>query len=634
MRARGPFVCLLGASSLVLGSVVGCSSKVETVLHASPPNVVLISIDTLRPDRLGCYGARAVETPAIDRLAAEGVRFEHAFSPVPLTLPAHWTMHTGVEPWHHGVVDNGMILRTPPVATLAERFSAAGYDTAAFVSAFVLNRTFGLDRGFARFDDGPAADAALEQLLHGTAPADERVGRALAWLRRPRSKPLFLWLHLYDPHAPYAPPPAFRSLYPGRPYDGEVAFVDTQVARLLAGLAAAGIADRTLVVLVSDHGESLGEHGEATHGLLLYDATLRIPLIVRLPGGLAAGSVRDEAVGLADIAPTVLALAGLPAESGVDGIDLFHRPAESRREHSAISEYPRRRLGWSTLVAVRIGEWKFILAPRAELYHVARDPSELTDLAGVEREWTRDLTRAARRVERQLLELAADSGPVEASTEERAKLAALGYLTGSPPTAATGTDPKDGIRLMGEIDRATQLLAEGRLDEARSRFETLLRAEDPPQAVLEGLGRIARLQGRKEAAELHYLRLLERYPGSLTALAQLVTLAEERHDFPAAIARAREMVRWAPADGSSSRLLAEALLSGGDSMAAESEFRRGLNVAPRSGWLRLGLARYLAAAQRQGEAAEELDRLLADEEQSEELMAAAQAARAALPATE
>ena len=593
-------------------------------------NVILISIDTLRADRLGCYGAEAVETPAIDRLAAEGVRFENAFSPVPLTLPAHWTIHTGVEPWNHGVVDNGMTLLTPPAATLAERFSSAGYDTGAFVAAFVLNRTFGLDRGFARFDDGPADDAALDQLLHATAPADERVGRALAWLRRPRAQPFFLWLHLYDPHAPYDPPPAFRALYPGRPYDAEVAFVDTQVARVLAAIQAAGIADQTLVALVSDHGESLGEHGEATHGLLLYDATLRVPLLVRLPGNLPAGSVRDEVVGLADIAPTVLALAGLPAESGVDGIDLFRQPVETRREHSAISEYPRRRLGWSSLVAVRSGEWKFILAPRPELYHVAGDPREEADLAAVETARARDLSRSARLIQRQLLELAAAALPTEADAEDRSRLAALGYLTGSPPTDATGIDPKDGIRQMAEIDRATQELAEGRLAEARSSFESLLGTGDPPQAVLEGLARIARLQGRSEAAERYYSRLLELYPGSLTALAQLVTLARERHDIPAAIQRARQLVQWAPADGSSSRLLAEALLAQGDSLAAESEFRRGLIVAPRSGWLRLGLARFLAAEQRQREAAQELDHILADEGLPEDLLAAARSMREAL----
>lgn len=597
-------------------------------------NVLLISIDTLRADRLGCYGAEAVETPAIDRLAAEGVRFENAFSPVPLTLPAHWTIHTGVEPWHHGVVDNGMTLQTPPAATLAERFTAAGYDTAAFVAAFVLNRSFGLDRGFARYDDGPAADAALDQAFHATAPADERVGRALSWLRKPRSRPFFLWLHLYDPHAPYLPPPAFRALYPDRLYDGEIAFVDTQIARLLAALENSGIADQTLVVLLSDHGESLGEHAEATHGVLLYDSTLRVPLVFRLPGGPGVGSVRQDPAALADVAPTVLALAGLEPEAGLDGIDLLARRQPSDRQLAAISETPHRRLGWASLVAIREGPWKYILAPRPELYRLADDPHELIDRLPSELATAADLEDAARRVAGTLRRVLEKRGTTESGVEEQARLAALGYLQGSPERSSRGADPKDAIGFLAGLDRANQLIGEGRLAEAEVAFRAFADREPPPLAALEGLGRIALLQGRQAAAEQFYARLAALDPDSVTALAQLVRLARERGDLTTAIEHARKLARLAPNDGAASRLLAETLLAAGDPAAAEAEWRRGLEVAPRSGWLRLSFARYLAAAGRQREAAAELDLVLADEERSGELAAAAQAARAALPPTD
>ncbi len=612
-------------AGLALFFATACSPFPEA--PPSPLNVVLVSIDTLRSDRLGCYGAKDVETPAIDRLAREGVRFERAFSPVPLTLPAHWTILTGVQPWHHGSVDNGMTLSAPPVATLAERFAAAGYDTAAFVAAFVLNRSFGLNRGFARYDDGPAADAALDQLFHATAPADERVSHALAWLRKPRSRPFFLWLHLYDPHAPYEPPPGFRARYGGRLYDGEVAFVDTQVARLLAGLERSGAAERTLVALLSDHGESLGEHGEATHGVLLYDATLQVPLLFRLPQVLPAGTLRSEAVTLADVAPTVLALAGLSASPEVDGIDLFQEPSTRSRRLAAISEYPRRRLGWAGLVAVREGSWKYILAPRPELYRVADDPRERSDRVALEPSKATELARAARLVASALRAQLDARATAEAGAVDRAGLAALGYLTGSGTAASTDADPKDVIGFMADLDRANQALAEGRLDEAESRFRSLLGKKAPPLAALEGLGRITRMQGRNVEAEKWFAQLFARDPDYVAALAQLVALARERGDTRTAVDRARRLTGLAPADASASRLLAEALLAAGDAPAAEAEWRRGLEAAPQSGWLRLGFVRFLVAAHRQGEALLELDRILANEDLPEEVVSSARSLR-------
>lgn len=618
-------------TTLVAALVASCSPGTPSA--PTPINVLLVSIDTLRADHLGCYGAQAVETPAIDQLAAEGVRFENAFSPVPLTLPAHWTIHTGVEPWHHGVVDNGMTLRTPPAATLAERFSAADYDTAAFVAAFVLHRSFGLDRGFARYDDGPAADAALDQAFHATAPADERVGRALAWLRKARSHPFFLWLHLYDPHAPYEPPPAFQALYEGRLYDGEVAFVDTQIARILAALEDSGVADQTLVILLSDHGESLGEHGEATHGVLLYDSTLRVPLLFRLPGTPGAGSVRKEAATLADVAPTVLALAGLEPQAGLDGIDLFARQQPPDRKLAAISETPHRRLGWASLVAIREGPWKFILAPRPELYRLADDPRELSDRLPSEPAAATDLERAARRVAGALRRVLEKRGTTEPGVEEQARLAALGYLQGSTGRTSRGADPKDAIGFLAGLDRANQLLAEGRLAEAEAAFRAFADQDPPPLAALEGLGRIALLQGRQAAAEQAYARLATLDPESVTALAQLVKLARERGDLPTAIERARRLAKLVRSDGGASRLLAEALFAAGDPAAAEVEWQRGLAVAPRSHWLRLSFATYLLRARRPIEAARELDRILADDEAPEEVVRAAEAAVADLGST-
>lgn len=633
--AVGEAMCLLVPRIHRTGSTGACPLLFAALLFSgcspaprpTPTNVVLVSVDTLRPDRLGCYGATQVETPAIDALAASGVRFAQAFTPLPLTLPAHWTLLTGVEPWHHGVVDNGMTLAAPPVATLAERFAAAGYDTAAFVSAFVLHRTFGLDRGFARYDDGPAADAALDQLLHATARADERVDRALAWLRRERTKPFFLWLHLYDPHAPYEPPPGFRARYAARPYDGEVAFVDTQVARLLATLERSGAAARTLVVLLSDHGESLGEHGELTHGVLLYDATLHVPLIFRLPGGLAGAEVRRDVATLADVAPTVLALAGLDATPGIDGRDLFGS-TDTPRRIAAVSESPHRRLGWATLVAVREAGWKYIAAPRPELFSLADDPRERVDRSGDEAARSAPLARAARAIETTMRTRLAERRAAEPKREEQARLAALGYLGGPRSAPAPSTDPKDAIASLSEIDRAYQLFADGRLDEAEATLRSLLgQARIPPAAVLEGLARVAKLRGRNAEAEALYRQLLAQDPESVASLAQLVVLARQRGDHQLAVERGRRLVALAPTDGGASRLLAEALLAAGNAAAAEAEWRRGIAVAPRAGWLRLGFARFLIASGRRDEGERELDRITGDEDQPADLVAAARAAK-------
>ncbi|MEP7010754.1 MAG: sulfatase [Acidobacteriota bacterium] len=618
LHALRPFPLVL---ALLLA---GCSPTHRPAPTA--PNLVLISIDTLRPDRLGCYGGRQVETPTIDAFAASGVRFANAFTPVPLTLPAHWTIHTGIDPWHHGIVDNGMTPTGSPGLTLGERFAAAGYDTAAFVSAFVLHRTFGLDRGFTLYDDGPSADAALDQLLHATGRADERVDRALAWLRKPRTRPFFLWLHLYDPHAPYDPPADFRARYAGRPYDGEIAFVDTQVARLSAALERSGAASHTIVALLSDHGESLGEHGEQSHGILLYDATLRVPMIFRLPGRLPKGEVRSDEASLADVAPTVLALAGLEPLAGIDGRDLFGGEKSARRL-AAISEAPLRRFGWSPLFAIRGAGWKYIAAPRPELYDLTADPSERRDQSGQRSALATDLARGARGIEKELNARLAVPPASEPDAETRANLAALGYMgSGRKPAGSTLPDPKDVIGSIADFDRAYQLFGDGHLDQAEALFRSLA-ANSPlgPGFALPALGRIAQMRGRNQEAEALFQSELDHDPEAVSALAQLARLALLRNDPQTAILRSRRLVELIPRDSAASRLLAEALLAAGDAKGAEAEWRRGLSVAPRAGWLRLGYARFLIAERRADEARRELKVIAEDPDLPADLVAAAEA---------
>src|SRR5262245_6233424 len=314
---RACAVALLAGAALVAAcdgrhATGGAGERVE--------RIVLVSIDTLRADHVGCYGAEAVETPALDALAAEGVRFATAISPAPITLPSHTTLLTGRDPPQHGVRHNGLFRLPSDVPTLAERLRSAGFATAAFVSAFVLDSRFGLDRGFERYDDqlGIARSSGAPGSV-AERRGDRTVDAALAWLAGAPDR-FFLWVHLYDPHADYLPPSPWSERFAGRPYDGEIAFADAQLARLRAAVAERWPGG-TLWWVTSDHGERLGEHAEQTHSFSVYEATPHVPLLAAGPG-VRRGAVVGEVVALADVAPSTLALAGLPALAGSTGSDL------------------------------------------------------------------------------------------------------------------------------------------------------------------------------------------------------------------------------------------------------------------------------------------------------------------------
>jgi choline-sulfatase len=390
---RGGFAALAvcAAAAAAGAGAGGCAGPGErggapaAVASAAPLNLVLVTLDTLRADHLGCYGDAAAETPNLDTLAGQGVRFAHASSQVPLTLPSHTTILTGLLPPHHGVRNNGAAPLAAGTPTLATVLAGAGYRTAAFVGAFVLDHRFGLDRGFAVYDDEIERPADASWLLEAQRPGDQVVDRALAWLGADDARPFFLWVHLYDAHAPYNPPSPYRERHPGKPYDGAVAFADAQVGRLLAALTARGLDGSTVVAITADHGESLGEHGELTHGLLLYEPVLAVPLLLRAPG-LAARRV-DTPVSLVDLAPSLAGLLGrqLPAPPGgaLDGRDLSPALLAGREpapaELYAETRYPEV-FGWSPLFALRRRELKYIAAPHPELYDLQSDPQEARNL--------------------------------------------------------------------------------------------------------------------------------------------------------------------------------------------------------------------------------------------------------------
>ena len=413
------------------------------------PNVLLITLDTVRADHLGCYGYSKAQTPVLDALAASGVRFEQALCQVPLTLPSHASLLTSTYPPSNGLRFNAAGILSKNVPTIAESFQARGYRTGGFVAANVLDSAFGLNRGFECYDDKfeNARDASW---VRPERPADEVCNAALAWLARPSPKPFFAWVHFFDAHAPYEPPSPFREKL-ADPYDGEIAFVDSQVRRLVDWLDAAKCRDRTLIVAVGDHGEAFGEHGETTHGIFLYDTTLRVPLILSYPPRLPTGKVVRTGARLIDVTPTILDLMNWspgPALQGESLVPLL--TAESAAPLPAYSEtdYPRASFGWAPLRAYTTQQWKYIEAPRPELYDRAADPGEMTNLVA-------DRPDVVTQLQRELKDLSAgmirrDAEAVTLDDRSTRALMSLGYVgaTAAPAGAEdtqTRRDPKDMI---------------------------------------------------------------------------------------------------------------------------------------------------------------------------------------------
>jgi arylsulfatase A-like enzyme/Flp pilus assembly protein TadD len=418
-------------------------------LAAAPaaPNVLLVTIDTLRADRVGAYGHVRAATPVLDRLAREGVLVEEAVVQVPQTRPSHASILTGRQPYEHGLRDNSSPPLEARLPTLATVLRDQGYDTGAVVGAYPVSRPSGLDRGFAFFDDPfGAGERATVRDPRTERRAAEVVDAALRWLQRPRTAPFFLWVHVFDPHAPYEAPAPYRKRFAAQPYDGEVAYVDAQLGRLLARLREGGTLDRTLVVVTSDHGEGLGDHGEDEHLLFVYDATLHVPLLLRLPGKLPAGvRVRGQFRSV-DLMPTVLELLGRPAvpTSGASrAAALTTGGAIPANESYAESLYGSLHFGWAPLRALRAEGWKYIDAPRPELYRVADDPREarnrMADRAPVASAMRQRLSALDGGVPRP------PAAAVEGGAAER--LAALGYVAGGFfQGPLSGDDPKDRLQ--------------------------------------------------------------------------------------------------------------------------------------------------------------------------------------------
>jgi arylsulfatase A-like enzyme/Tfp pilus assembly protein PilF len=521
------------------------SSK-RRITESVPPdelNIILITLDTLRSDRLSCYGSRRVETPNIDSFAHEGVIFTNAASTVPFTLPAHSSMMTGTYPPYHGVRENVGTQLGDDVPILAGLLRDGGWATGGFVSSFVLDSRWGIGRGFDHyFDDFDLSAFDTPDMASVQRTGDVTVAEAVRWLDdRPADKPFFLWLHLYDPHEPYTPPEPFNSQYRERPYDGEVAFTDSLVGDFRKALEDRDLLEKSLVVLTTDHGEGLGDHGEMFHGYYIYESTIHVALIVRPPAMPDSGRAVSAPVSHVDLVPTVLDAVSIPYPDVLHGRSLvplmFGAAEDMQRAVYSESMYPLLHYGWAPLRALRTDRFKLIDAPRQELFDLVRDRHESDNIASRQPDTALELDQQLE-VLRRGIERAGTSAAQQVELDEQtlAQLEALGYMAGQGGVAVEDeeevprADPKDKLPLHQKI-----MAAQGRMELADTAVHILEEVLAEDEGIVDAhhmLGRIAANQERFEAAVDHFRRALELDPDNKNSLLGLASTyaALKRYD--------------------------------------------------------------------------------------------------------
>jgi len=613
------------------------------------PNVVFITIDTLRPDHLGCYGDKQIGTPNIDTLAADGTRFERAYTAVPVTLPSHTVIFTGTYPTLSGVHDFAANKLSPTQATLASVLKDNGYTTGAVIGSAVLDSRFGLNHGFDfyydHFDFNRLQESNLDEMERpGNIVADV----TLDWLSKNYQKKFFLWMHLYDPHYPYRPPPPYSEQYKDRPYDGEIAFADAQVGRLIEFLKNKGLYQNTLIILSGDHGESLGEHGEKTHGFFIYNATLHVPLIIHLPGDIHARTVQNL-VNLADLMPTVLAALDVQIPAQVQGQSLL--PLISpKKEDNARSLYaetflPRLHFNWSELRGVETENYHFIDAPKPELYDLRKDPGETHNLFAEKKAVTEEMrVRLAKLIQQYTAgqELAEKTGLDPALMERLKSLGYAGFSGGSNSGANIHAlpDPKDRIQTYELFSDAMADSQHGQYAQSIEKLNIALKTDPDsvPAHYLQGLNYYRTHEFPKSVAELE--RVLQLSPDYALAAFQLGlayarvsswdqaiqtlrrALELDSTNFAAAYdlglsylqknmtgeaaAAFRQSVSIADSYAPGHRALGELLLSQGQLDEALSELHKAAELAPEDASTHSALARALAAKGLASEAQDEM----------------------------
>ena len=574
MTGRGPWAAAVLLAALA--AMGGCRHREADTWPDAP--IVLVSIDTLRADHLALYGYGRGATPHIDALGREAVVFDDAYSHCPLTLPAHASMLTGLLPPRHGVRDNAGFTLGPEAGTLASRLARGGWATGAAVSSFVLRAGTGIAQGFELYDDAVDRDASQEDMADQQRDGAAAVDALLRWIEAQGERRFFAFLHLYEPHTPYAPPPPYRERFADRPYDGEIAYADELVGRFLERLRARGVLDRAIVAVTSDHGEGLGDHGEQEHGFFLYREAVRVPLVLRLPGGARGGTRVRGAVAQVDLPATLLDLVSVSAD-GMDGVSLRQTLGGRGPGRPVYSEtfLPRHHFGWSELLSATEDRYRYIQAPRPELFDLETDPLEKRDRA-------EELASARAALAAWLAERSREGvpapAPVDAATRE--KLETLGYVGGGArvaPSASGLADPKDKIAILEAFKRAVARRREGRDEQAVAELRIVLADSPGMLDAWETLGlSLARLGREKEAIRAlgKAVALDPASPAAHLALARIHALAGR-----AELVETHALAATARGPGEAYELLAELRLRQGRLEEAAECARRSLEADSR-----------------------------------------------------
>jgi choline-sulfatase len=581
------------------------------------PHVYLITIDTLRSDHVGCYGYRNIQTPGLDQLAKDGVRFSEAFTPSPITNSSHASILTGLLPSSHGVSDFGVPLAGSHV-TLPELLRKQGYRTAAFIGAVILDSKSlapGFDRGFDFYDNFPEKTDEKSRWGRIERRGMDVVQRAESWLDAHKTDSHFVWIHLYDPHDPYEPPSPYAEKYKERAYDGEIAYADSALAHFLAYLKKQNWYEGALIIVVGDHGEGLGEHGEDTHGIFLYDSTTHVPLMLKLPDEKEAGNVVDGQVRTVDIVPTVLDLLKVLPALKLDGSSLLAAIGgndDAPRIAFGETDYPLR-FGWAPLRSIRQEGFKFIEAPRPELYDLQSDPGE-TQNRYVPWDATTRKLRKVLSERRGKTPAVAERSPAAVSAGTVSELRALGYLDASDARSSTDVpepsllpDPKDKIGLQNLLHTAMMAAEDGRTKDARTALQKALALDEKYPVALRQLGQLEMNSGNYKEAVPYLKRLSDLRPNDSGAALDYGRALSRSGELQGARAALAKSLRLDANQSGARLLLGEIALKSAQYKTAEDEFASAVLSKPANEEAQIGLAKALLGQKKFTDAAELLE---------------------------
>ncbi|UCC39772.1 MAG: sulfatase-like hydrolase/transferase [Candidatus Aminicenantes bacterium] len=602
-----PFLIILG-NTLLFSSFFTPDDKVKK----NPDlNVLLITIDTIRADRVG-YSGYDIETPNLDLLAYEGARFMNAVCQVPLTLPSHASIFTGTNPNYHQLKGNGPYYLGENFTTLAEIMKAKGFSTSAFVGSYILDSEYGLNQGFDFYDDDfVTPDYSVKERL-----AEDVYNSAAEWLEKNHEKKFFVWVHYFDPHDPYTPPPPFDINYKSRPYEGEIAYTDIYVGKLINLLKEREIYNKTLVIIVGDHGEDLFDHMEPTHGIFLYDTALKVPLIFHSPGAIPGGKKIDNQVRTIDIFPTILDILKIDIPEYCQGASLIplmrDKKIKAIEESYAETYYPSISYGWSALKSIRTNKWKYIQAPKSELYNLENDPEEKNNLFKENKKIAVGLRDRLKKLEKRISSGLKPSIR-ELTPEDQEKLRALGYVSGRLPSdikEKERPDPKDKILLLEHISKGKQALKGGRLDEGEKILIEIMK-QDPENAMIHhSLGEIYQKKGEWDKAIKEFQEIIKINPADIDTYYMLAKSYYGKGMIEEAIKTSEAALNMNPKHLKSLLFLASLYKSLNEIDQSLNYLEKAVNVVPSKLEMRLEYAQKLTFAKKHEKAIKEYEYIL------------------------